>query len=77
MSERRPCVVKTVETQRVQGESYAQPVTVEKEAFFHRFGDDTTYANDLLVPFTVAIVEMKETGQIRSVEPKLVRFTGP
>lgn len=75
MSELRTCVVKTEENQKVKGESYYQSVTVEEEALFHRFGDGTTYADDAKIPFTVAIVEMKETGAVESVDPDLVRFT--
>jgi len=69
-------MVKVEEQQMVKGEDYFRRVAVEKEAIFHRFGDGTAYADDAKVPFTVAIVEMKETGEVKSVAPDLVRFTG-
>ena len=74
MNETRPCLVKC-EVHEPSGDHGAyQNVTVEKRAIFHRFADGTTYANDVEVPHTTALVEF-EDGKLKKVEPDYIRFT--
>ena len=75
MSDLRPCVVVCQESRTGKDENFSQNVEVDKEAVFHRFGDAYRYADERPFPFTVAIVEMKATGQVVSVSPERVRFT--
>ena len=75
MTDTRPCTIKVEEHQSIEGGPTFKMVKVDKEAIFHRFGDDWTYADDAKIPKTVAIVELKETGQVMSVEPTSVQFT--
>jgi len=76
MNEPRPCVVECEENKKIEGDDFGyQRVAVQKEALFHRFGDGRGYADDAQIPLTVAIVEMKETGEVKSVAPERIRFT--
>ena len=75
MTELRPCVITVEEHQKSKDGNYYNTVKVQKEAAFHRFGDSWTFADDAKIPNTVAIVELKETGEVYSVDPTDVRFT--
>jgi hypothetical protein len=74
MDEHRPCTIKCEETKWKDG--VGQQVIIYKKAFFHRFADDWTYADDLKIPFTSAIVEF-EDGQLKKVDPALIKFIEP
>lgn len=75
MAETRPCTIKVEEIQPVEGSFTYKTKKVEKEAIFHRFGDSWTYADDAKIPYTVGIVEVKETGQINQVDPTDIKFS--
>ncbi|MEM1295453.1 MAG: hypothetical protein AAGH89_08805, partial [Verrucomicrobiota bacterium] len=68
----RPCIVK-VEKREPDGKH--PPRMVDTEGIFHRFGDSWTYAEDMKIPLTVAIVELKETGEVLMECPADIRFT--
>lgn len=62
MDKLRPCIVNSA--------------LGNKRALFHRFADDVSYTDDRQVPFTSAIVEF-EDGQLKKVDPNLIKFDIP
>jgi hypothetical protein len=67
----RPCIVKVY----IDDDSEWRK-EIEKEAIFHKFGNDwKTSDHGGATSITVAIVELKETGEVRCLHPESVRFT--
>lgn len=44
------------------------------DAYFHRWGDKLIPYSDVEGTMTVAIIEYKDTGEVKSVEPDDIRF---